>query len=97
MINNSHSIRVRKYAAREMIYNNSQHAIYGVSYVNTHGNVVEELAETPSKIKYFYSDDSYTNCVNAIQQCYDDANVLNIAYALQEKMDYKNQIAKEVQ
>lgn len=78
MINNRHSIRVRKYAAREMIYNNSQHAIYGVSYVNTHGNVVKELAETPSKIKYFYSDDSYTNCVNAIQQCYDDANVLAV-------------------
>ena len=51
MINNRHSIRVRKYATREMIYNNSQHAIYGVSYVNSHGNIVEELAETPSKIK----------------------------------------------
>lgn len=78
MINNRQSIRVRKYAAREMIYNNSQHAIYGVSYVNNQGNVVEELAETPSKIKYFYSDNSYTNCVNVIQQRYDDANVLAV-------------------
>ena len=78
MINNRQSIRVRKYAAREMIHHNSQHAIYGVSYINTHGNVVEELAETPSKIKYFYSDNSYTHCVNAIQQRYDDANVLAV-------------------
>ena len=78
MINNRQSIRVRKYAAREMIYNNSQHAIYGVSYANTNGNVVEELAETPSKIKYCYSVNSYTNCVNAIQQRYDDANVLAV-------------------
>ena len=62
MINNRHSIRVRKYAAREMIYNNSQHAIYGVSYVNTHGNVVEELAETPSKIKLLQRRFLYKLC-----------------------------------
>jgi len=29
-------------------------------------------------------------------KCYDDVNVLNIAYALESNMDYKNQIAKEV-
>ena len=34
--------------------------------------------------------------VNITGNCYDDANVLNIAYALEEAMDYKNQIAKEV-
>lgn len=28
--------------------------------------------------------------------CYDDVNVLNIAYALESSMNYKNQIAKEV-
>ena len=78
MINNRQSIRVRKYAAREMIYNNSQHAIYGVSYVNNHGNVVEELAETPNKIRYFYSDNSYVRCVNVINQHYDDANILAV-------------------
>lgn len=78
MINNRESIRVRKYAAREMIYNNSQHAIYGVSYVNSHGNIVEELAETPSKIKYFYTYNSYIKCVNAIQQRYNNASVLAV-------------------
>lgn len=78
MINNRKSIRVRKYAAREMIYNNSQHAIYGVSYVNNQGSVVEELAETPDKIRYFYSDNSYANCVNVIHQHYEDANVLAV-------------------
>ena len=34
--------------------------------------------------------------VNITGNCYDDQNVLNIAYALQDAMEYKNQIAKEV-
>ena len=33
---------------------------------------------------------------NITGNCYDDANVLNIAYVLESKMNYKNQIAKEV-
>ena len=34
--------------------------------------------------------------VNITGNCYDDSNVVNIAYALESKMNYKNQIAKEV-
>ena len=34
--------------------------------------------------------------INITGNCYDDANVLNIAYALESVMDYKGQIAKEV-
>jgi len=34
--------------------------------------------------------------INITGNCYDDINVLNIAYALESAMDYKNQIAKEV-
>jgi len=34
--------------------------------------------------------------VNITGNCYDDANVLNIAHALESKMPYKGQIAKEV-
>ena len=34
---------------------------------------------------------------NITGKCYDDENVLNIAYALENEMEYKNQIAKEVQ
>ncbi|HBA37238.1 MAG TPA: Asp-tRNA(Asn)/Glu-tRNA(Gln) amidotransferase subunit GatA, partial [Firmicutes bacterium] len=34
--------------------------------------------------------------VNITGKCYDDANVLSIAAALEDKMDYKNQICKEV-
>lgn len=34
--------------------------------------------------------------VNITGNCYDDQNVLNIAYALEDAMEYKNQIAKEV-
>lgn len=34
--------------------------------------------------------------VNITGNCYDDANVLNIAYALESVMPYKGQIAKEV-
>lgn len=33
--------------------------------------------------------------VNITGNCYDDQNVLNIAYALESKMNYKGQIAKE--
>ncbi|MCM1053377.1 MAG: aspartyl/glutamyl-tRNA amidotransferase subunit A [Ruminococcus sp.] len=35
--------------------------------------------------------------VNITGNCYDDENVLNIAYALETKMPYKGQIAKEVE
>lgn len=34
--------------------------------------------------------------VNITGNCYDDQNVLNIAFALESSMEYKNQIAKEV-
>jgi len=34
--------------------------------------------------------------VNLTGNCYDDKNVLNIAYALESNMNYKNQIAREV-
>ena len=34
--------------------------------------------------------------LNITGNCYNDQTVLNIAYALQEAMSYKNQIAKEV-
>lgn len=33
--------------------------------------------------------------LNITGNCYDDANVLNIAYAIESTMNYKNQIAKE--
>lgn len=33
--------------------------------------------------------------LNITGNCYDDVNVLNIAYAIESSMDYKNQIAKE--
>jgi aspartyl-tRNA(Asn)/glutamyl-tRNA(Gln) amidotransferase subunit A len=32
--------------------------------------------------------------INITGNCYDDANVLNMAYALEGTMEYKNQIAK---
>jgi len=34
--------------------------------------------------------------INITGNCYDDVNVLNIAYTLESNMEYKNQIAKEV-
>lgn len=34
--------------------------------------------------------------LNITGKCYDDENILNIAYALEKTMNYKNQIAKEV-
>ena len=35
--------------------------------------------------------------LNITGNCYDDANVLNIAYSIESMMDYKNQIAKGVE
>ena len=35
--------------------------------------------------------------LNITGKCYDDENVLNLAYALENAMNYKNQIAKEVE
>lgn len=35
--------------------------------------------------------------INITGNCYDDENVLNLAYALEGTMDYKGQIAKEVE
>ena len=40
--------------------------------------------------------DNLPVALNITGNCYDDANILNIAYALENKMPYKNQIAKEV-
>ena len=34
--------------------------------------------------------------LNITGNCYDDQNVLNIAYAIESSMNYKDQIAKEV-
>ena len=34
--------------------------------------------------------------LNITGNCYDDENVLNIAYGIESMMNYKNQIAKEV-
>ena len=33
--------------------------------------------------------------INITGNCYDDENILNIAYTLESKMPYKGQIAKE--
>lgn len=82
---NRQSIRVRKYAKREMLYNNSEHAIYGLSYVDRKGYIVEELAETPDKIKYFYSDNSYMNCVNSLHEEYSNTTEQLDIYALHRK------------
>lgn len=35
--------------------------------------------------------------INITGNCYDDQNVLNMAYALESIMDYKNQVAKEIE
>ena len=37
--------------------------------------------------------DNMPVALNITGKCYDDANVLNIAYALESKMNYKNQVA----
>ena len=46
-------------------------------------------------IPYGFIDDLPVG-VNITGKIKDDENVLNIAYALESSMDYKNQLAKEV-
>lgn len=41
--------------------------------------------------------DNMPVALNITGNCYDDANVLNVAYAIEATMPYKNQIAKEVE
>ena len=40
--------------------------------------------------------DNLPVALNITGNCYDDANILNIAYGIESMMEYKNQIAKEV-
>ena len=72
MFNRSKSIRVRKYATRVMLHNNSEHAVYGLTYVDSSGSLVEEVAETPNSIKYFYTDTSYCTYIDDIHCQYNN-------------------------
>ncbi len=84
MINRPRSIQVRKYARREMLSNSSKHAIYGIAYMNDSGRIIEELAETPKDIQYFYTDDSFNACVCTLYERYSSAKEINV-YAVHRK------------
>ena len=54
---------------------------------------------THNTVAYSTEDLLYFICnlyLHITCNCYDDANILNIAYAIESTMDYKGQIAKEV-
>ena len=61
-------------------------------------NNVEDIKESAESLKEAVSEDesNTTQNKNFFDKVKDDINVLNIAYALESNMEYKNQIAKEV-
>ena len=77
-------IKVRKCAKRGLLFNNFEHAIYGVSYVNDQGCIIEEFAKEAKDIKYFRDDYSFLNCVESIEDKYKNKDCLNI-YSVHKK------------
>lgn len=57
---------VKKFATRELLSKEFQHAVFGAK-INTEYNTIEiQLAKTPEEIVYFLDDDSYKEFVNKI-------------------------------
>lgn len=57
---------VRKYATRELVSGNFQHAIFGAKIVHDSGEVETKLARTPEEIVYFLDDNSYIKFVECV-------------------------------
>lgn len=92
MINRPISHRARKYATREMLYNESEHAVYGLSYIDNNGELVEKIAETPDQIKYFKSDNLYNEYVSKLTKKYYGVKDFHI-YAL-HRVDFLAPLAQ---
>ena len=67
---------VRKYAKRELISGNFQHAVFGARLLDTADDRVIKLAETPAEIVYFLDDISYQEFIELI--CKQFPNILEI-------------------
>ena len=57
---------VRKYATRELLSGNFQHAVFGARIQRDSGEVELTLARTPEEIVYFLDNTSYTKFVEMI-------------------------------
>lgn len=66
--------------AKELIYSNDEimHAIYGICYVTSGGNLVEQLADTEKEIRLFKSNDDFNDCVDKIHLAYSNCEYVNI-------------------
>ncbi len=57
---------VRKYAARELVNNNCQHAIIGAKIVQEDGQDVLVLASNPDRIIYIVDDVAFENYIKML-------------------------------
>lgn len=75
MINRSNVARIRKYATREMMFDKScEHAVYGISYEDFSGKVVNQFANSPEEIRYFSSDEAYEDYKRELMKRFVTAN-----------------------
>lgn len=66
-----HALNVKRYARSEMkSYNGCKHAVYGYAYYDPEGRFIEEIANTPDDILYFYSEEAYDLYVNSVYRKY---------------------------
>ena len=72
MLNRVKTARIKD-IAKETIYSNSEylHAIYGLCYLTEAGNIVEELADNKSEIRFYTSDNSFNESVDKIHHRYE--------------------------
>lgn len=76
MINRSNVARIRKYATREMLFDKSyEHAVYGISYENLLGEIVDKFANSPNEIRYFQSDEEFEEYKNDLIHKFMTANL----------------------
>ena len=78
MINRPESIRVKKFAKRQMLTNRCEHVVYGVSYIDSQNNIIDEFAPTASDIKYFYTDAEYDFYVYSLASTYQCARDIHV-------------------
>lgn len=57
---------VRKYAKRELVSGNFQHAVFGARLYSNSKKLETKLANTPEEIVYFLDDNSYNKFVKVI-------------------------------
>lgn len=79
MKNNVNISTVRNYALREvMSHDECKHAIYGVQIITFSGNIICEIAECPTDIKYFNNDHEFEEYVHQLNSLFTRCKEFNV-------------------